>query len=237
MTRPGRAPATLHEARRALHDGAAVVLPNPAPLTRLVTARRPGTVNEAKARTADQPVALWAHHAETLRALTGIWHLDDRQSITAQRLLAEEHLTVLVPVGGSDVLPSWALPAAEDGWMLLFGARWQPLRPLLDDHPVLYVSSANRTGHPPAATAAEALAMFPDTVPVVALAAVEDPDDRHDPRGRQATTTVRLHPDGRMEVHRQGAQDRAFAGPGEYLRRLRTQYSPADGAAPAATEQ
>ncbi|NUS58327.1 MAG: hypothetical protein HOV66_26275, partial [Streptomycetaceae bacterium] len=61
MTRPGRAPATLHEARQALHDGSAVVLPNPAPLTRLVTARHPATVNEAKARPADQPVALWAH--------------------------------------------------------------------------------------------------------------------------------------------------------------------------------
>lgn len=234
MTRPGRAPATLHEARRALHDGAAVVLPNPAPLTRLVTARRPETVNEAKARPADQPVALWAHHPDTLRALADIWHLDDDRSTTARRLLADEHLTVLVPVGGAD-LPAWALPAAKDGWMLLFGACWQPLRPLLDDHPVLYVSSANRTGHPPAATTAEALAMFPDTVPVVALATAEDPDDRRDPRGRQATTTVRLHPDGRMEVHRQGAQDRAFAGPAEYLRRLRRQHSPAEGPGPAAT--
>ncbi|MGR6998396.1 hypothetical protein ACU686_10350 [Yinghuangia aomiensis] len=105
---------------------------------------------------------------------------------------------------------------------------------------MLYVSSANRTGHPPAATTAEALAMFPATVPVVALAAAEDqdvPDDRHDPRGRQATTTVRLHPDGRMEIHRQGAQDRAFAGPAEYLRRLRRQYSAAEGPGPAATEE
>lgn len=235
MTRPGRAPATLHEARQALHDGAAVVLPNPAPLTGLVTARHPGTVNEAKARPADQSVALWAHHPDTLRALTDIWHLDDDQSTTARRLLAEEHLTVLVPVGGPDV-PAWALPAAKDGWMLLFGARWQPLRPLLDDHPVLYVSSANRTGHPPAATTAEALAMFPATVPVVALAAAEDPD-RHDPRVRQATTTVRLHPDGRMEVHRQGAQDRAFASPAEYLRRLNMRYSPAEGAGTPATEE
>ncbi|GAA4992394.1 hypothetical protein GCM10023205_76130 [Yinghuangia aomiensis] len=236
MTRPGRAPATLHEARQALHGGAAVVLPNPAPLTRLVTARHPATVNEAKARPADQPVALWAHHPGTLRALTDIWQLDDEQGTTARRLLAEEHLTVLVPVGGPD-LPAWALPAAKDGWMLLFGARWQPLRPLLDDHPVLYVSSANRTGHPPAATTAEALAMFPDTVPVVSLDAAEDPDGRHDPRGRQATTTVRLHPDGRMEVHRQGAQDRAFTSPAEYLRRLRTQYSPTEGPGPVATEE
>ncbi|MGA4545136.1 Sua5/YciO/YrdC/YwlC family protein [Uniformispora flossi] len=236
MTRPGRAPATLDEARQALHDGAAVVLPNSAPLTRLVTARRPGTVNEAKARRADQPVALWAHHPDTLGALADIWHLDDGRSTMARRLLAEEHLTVLVPVRGTAV-PAWALPAAKDGWMLLFGARRQPLRPLLDDHPVLYVSSANRTGHPPAATTAEALAMFPDTVPVVALAAAEDPDDRHDPRGRQATTTVRLHPDGRMEIHRRGAQDRAFAGPAEYLRHLRQQYSPAEGPGPAATEE
>ncbi|MFE5597488.1 hypothetical protein [Streptomyces sp. NPDC056549] len=63
----------------------------------------------------------------------------------------------------------------KNGWMLLFGARWQPLHPLLDDHPVLYVSSANLTGHPPAADTGTALAMFPPTVtptPVYAICTV-----------------------------------------------------------------
>ncbi|MFI1650388.1 hypothetical protein ACH4XT_26040 [Streptomyces avidinii] len=63
--------------------------------------------------------------------------------------------------------PAWLAPAGKDGRVLLFGARWRPLGPLLDEHPVLYVSSANRTGLPPAATTAEALAMFPATVPVL----------------------------------------------------------------------
>ncbi|XIE81142.1 hypothetical protein AB6O49_31255 [Streptomyces sp. SBR177] len=101
MERPGRAPVSLPAARQALHDGTAVVLPNPAPLTHVVAARSPRAVNEAKGRPAAQPVALWAHHPDTLRVLAeDIWRLGPRQSATARRLLAEEHLTVLVPVRG-----------------------------------------------------------------------------------------------------------------------------------------
>ncbi|MGY3677649.1 hypothetical protein [Streptomyces sp. TE33382] len=45
-----REAAGMDDARRALREGTAVVLPNPAPLTHVVTAIRPHTVNEAKAR-------------------------------------------------------------------------------------------------------------------------------------------------------------------------------------------
>ncbi|MFJ5230933.1 hypothetical protein ACIQBJ_13680 [Kitasatospora sp. NPDC088391] len=219
---PAAAPATATaaEVAAALGDGRAVVLPNPAPLTRVVAGRRAPAVNEAKGRPAAQPVALWAHHPETRRALDGVWDLPADRLPFVHRLLTEEHLTVLLPVRADAALPGWAAPAVQDGWMLLFGARWEPLRPLLDPHPVLYVSSANRTGQPPAATAADALAMFPPTVPVL-----PDPDPAPDPVAgvpttRRATTTVRLHPDGTPALHRHGAQDAGAPDAAHYLRGL-----------------
>ncbi|WP_320781175.1 hypothetical protein [Streptomyces sp. CRN 30] len=234
MTGPleGRAdhvPVSLARAAQVLRDGAAVVMPNPAPLTHVVVSPRPRTVNEAKGRPADQPVALFAHHPDTLRALDGVWDLGPERRATARWLLLEERLTVLVPVRTGIDLPHWAAPAVKDGWMLLFGARWEPLRPLLDEHPVLYVSSANRTGRPPAATTADALEMFPDTVPVLALPEQEPDEPYAAPAGteRRATTTVRLHPDGRFELHRHGAQDQHHADPDGYLRQLRARYTQA----------
>ncbi|MGW1596035.1 Sua5/YciO/YrdC/YwlC family protein [Streptomyces sp. NPDC002343] len=229
---PTRAPASLAQARRALREGAAVVLPNPEPLTHVVTATRARTVNEAKGRPGGQPVALWAHHPRTLQRLRGLWDLPAAHILLAERLLAEEHLTVLVPVRADAARPAWLKPAHKDGWVLLFGARWQPLRPLLHDHPVLYVSSANRTGHPPASTSREALAMFPATVPVLAESAAaasavagRTGPPRRGPAPRQATTTVRLHPAGRLELHRHGAQDQYHTTADAYLRYLRARYA------------
>ncbi|MFJ3671462.1 hypothetical protein ACIPSE_33865 [Streptomyces sp. NPDC090106] len=222
------AAVTLSHATRAIGEGSAVVLPNPAPLTHVVTATRARAVNEAKGRPADQAVALWAHHPDTLAALHEVWELKPDAARLACRLLAEERLTVLVPV--SPAASDRFGPAVKDGWMLLFGARWQPLRPLLDAHPVLYVSSANRTGGSPAATTAEALEMFPATVCVLELPrhqteSVTPGADRAAPR--RATTTVRLHPDGLTELHRHGAQD-AATGPEEYLESLRSRYAAPD---------
>ncbi|MER5867564.1 Sua5/YciO/YrdC/YwlC family protein [Kitasatospora sp. NPDC002040] len=217
-------PVDLDTARRALRGGAAVVLPNPAPLTHVVAAIGLRTVNRAKARPADQPVALWAHHAGTLRAVTDCSALDPADTALAGRLLTEEHLTLLLPLRPEARRPDWLEPACKDGWVLLFGARRPLLGPLLDEHPVLYVSSANRTGSPPAAGTAEALSMFPAEVPVLHL---PDPgDDLPDGRVRRATTTVALHPDGRLTLHRHGAQDHPFPDPDDYLRHLRARYAP-----------
>ncbi|MFE2141138.1 Sua5/YciO/YrdC/YwlC family protein [Streptomyces sp. NPDC059456] len=218
---PTRTPVTLAQARRALRRGTAVVLPNPAPLTHVVAATTATAVNRAKHRPADQPVALWAHHHDTLGTLTGLWDLSPQTCTTALHLLAEEHLTVLLPVRTHATLPSWLGPAVKDGWMLLFGARWQPLHPLLDGHPVLYVSSANLTGRPPAADTGDALAMFPPTVPVLHLT---DPGHPR-PQVRRATTTVRVTPDGQLLLHRHGAQDHAHGRADDYLRHLHTRYT------------
>ncbi|MEU0788339.1 hypothetical protein ABZ341_43295 [Streptomyces sp. NPDC006173] len=212
----------LSQAMRALREGAAVVLPNPAPLTHVVAATTPQAVNEAKGRLSDQPVALWAHHPDTLHAVAAVTELDAAGTALATRLLAEEHLTLLMPLHPSPQ-PFWLAPACKAGWALLFGARWQPLRPLLDEHPVLYVSSANRTGRPPAATTGEALAMFPATVPVLQLP--RPPETGTATAARQATTTVVLHPDGRLTLHRHGAQDRPYDHSDDYLHHLRAHYA------------
>jgi tRNA A37 threonylcarbamoyladenosine synthetase subunit TsaC/SUA5/YrdC len=232
------------EARKALREGTAVVLPNPAPLTHVVTATAPHTVNEAKARPPGQPVALWAHHTDTLHAVAEVTELDAAGTDLARRLLAEEHLTLLLPLRAEAARrPPWLAPACKDGWVLLFGARWQPVAPLLDEHPVLYVSSANRTGSPPVATTAEALAAFPADIPVLraphpadALAddladgpAAARVRDAADGRGRRATTTVALHPDGRLTLHRHGAQDQPFPRPEDYLGHLRARYGTSVG--------
>ncbi|WP_327063944.1 hypothetical protein OG715_03140 [Kitasatospora purpeofusca] len=223
-TPPARELSELPAVRAALARGRAVVLPNPAPLTCVVAATRPDAVNTAKQRPAEQAVALWAHHPGTLDALTERLDLGPDALRLARRLLAEEHLTVLAPVRRPEEAPPWLAPATQDGWTLLFGARWQPLADLLDAFPVLYVSSANRTGHDPAPGPAEALAMFPPDVPVLRSPVPDDgPGGPDGPggAGRAATTTVRLHPDGRLDLHRHGAQDRAFADPDQYLARLR----------------
>lgn len=221
-SRAPRTGADLSQAMRTLREGTAVVLPNPAPLTHVATATTPQAVNEAKGRPLDQPVALWAHHADTLHAVAAVTELDAAGSALAVRLLAEEYLTLLVPLRPSP-RPSWLAPACKAGWALLFGARWQPLRPLLDEHPVLYVSSANRTGRHPAATTADALAMFPATVPVLQLPHPLEPEAAK--ATRQATTTVTLHPDGRLTLHRHGAQDRLYDHSDDYLHHLRAEYA------------
>ncbi|WP_150252549.1 hypothetical protein [Nocardiopsis deserti] len=228
-TRP-RTPVTLAEARQVLGRGTAVVLPNPAPLTHVITAATAPAVNRAKGRAVSQSVALWAHHPDTLRALDDVWALTSEDRVLARRLLVEEHLTVLLPLHPQAERPAWLEPAAKDGWVLLFGTRWQPLRPLLDDHPVLYVSSANRTGRPPAATTGEALAMFPAAVPVLERPGPGWADPAGE-TGRRATTTVRITGEGQLRLHRHGAQDRRHPGADAYLRHLRTRYTASGGRA------
>jgi tRNA A37 threonylcarbamoyladenosine synthetase subunit TsaC/SUA5/YrdC len=104
---------------------------------------------------------------------------------------------------------------------LLFGARWAPLTRLLVDFPQLYVSSANRTGCPPAATAAQATTMFGIHIPVVDADTLRDPDHPH-----AATTMLCIAPDGNLTLARHGAQDTANGpDPAAYLKRLCTSRS------------
>ncbi|MFG1643989.1 hypothetical protein ACGFMK_27195 [Amycolatopsis sp. NPDC049252] len=204
----------------ALGAGSAVVFPNPHPLTSVVAATAPGVVNTAKGRPADQAVALWLVGDEPWADFAAVLDLDDATRVFARELLVRERVTLLLPLVRGRV-PDRARPATRDGHALVFGACWDPLRPILAGAGPLHVSSANRTGHPPVASPAEARAMFPPDVHV--LHATDATDDAP-AAGRAATTTLRVGRNHTLTHTRSGAQDREHGGPEGYLARLRSVY-------------
>ncbi|MCG8920685.1 hypothetical protein L6E12_33485 [Actinokineospora sp. PR83] len=206
----------LTGARDVLRGGGAVVLPNPHPLTSVVAATSPDAVNTAKGRPADQAVALWIVDDHRWAEFAPHTALDDPARELACTLLVEELVTLLVPVTAH---PAWIAPATRGGKTLLFGARWTPLTPVFDGIDVLHVSSANRTGHPPVASAAQARETFADHVHVLDL------DDGRPTEDRRATTTLELRPDRTLTHIRHGAQDHAHGGPDAYLAHLAKKYS------------
>ncbi|GAA1234640.1 hypothetical protein GCM10009665_26070 [Kitasatospora nipponensis] len=215
---PATALPETSTAAHALAAGRAVILPNPSPLTYVVAATTPQAVNHAKGRPVDQEVALWVHDDTTWTDLATDLDLSPTARRDALALLRDHLVTLLVPVRADTTPPAWATPALRDGHLLLFGARWQPLAPLLGRFPRLYVSSANRTGRPPAATAPQATAMFGPDVPVTDADALRRRDTPH-----AATTMLRIAPDGDLTHVRAGAQDRAHGSdPARYLALLRT---------------
>ncbi|MDP9831054.1 hypothetical protein [Kineosporia succinea] len=185
-------------ARELLEQGQAVVLPNPSPLTCVVAATSPAVVNAAKGRPERQNVAVWGLDDDFWSLLRPFIDLPDTPF--AFDLLRRHPVTALLPVRGP--LPRWAEPAVRDRQILLFGTRWEPVAEAVAGFGHLYVSSANRTGRPPAATAAQAREMFGDRCAIV------DRDVHHSPHlTHRATTMVRIAPDGSVHLARSGATD------------------------------
>ena len=215
---PTTTPLDTRAVAQALTAGRAAIVPNPSPLTYVVTATNPQAVNTAKGRPIDQEVALWVHDETTWAGLIPSLDLTSSALRMAVALLRVELVTLLAPVCADTPPPAWAVPALRDGHLLLFGARWQPLAPLLARFPRLYVSSANRTGQAPAATASAAAAMFGPGIPVADADSLRESDTPH-----TATTMLRIAPSGALTHVRRGAQDQAHgADPDLYLERLRT---------------
>ncbi|MFD5824382.1 hypothetical protein [Lentzea sp. NPDC060358] len=207
----------LRGAAAALRAGEAVVLPNPFPLTSVVAATSPEAVNKAKQRPAGQAVALWLVDDDLWAEFARALDLDGPTRRFARDLLVRERLTLLVPVL-PEPLPAWAREAVRDDHVLVFGACWPPVLPVLAGVAPLHVSSANRTGSTPAASQAEARAAFAAEVHVLDVA-------RYAPgEGRAATTTLRVGR-GRALTHtRRGAQDRAHGTPDAYVAHLVRTY-------------
>jgi L-threonylcarbamoyladenylate synthase len=205
----------------ALLAGRAAILPNPSPLTYIVAATEPGVVNAAKQRPVGQEVAVWVHDNATWITLVPALNLSRTALGFALDLLRGELITLLVPVRPDTPPPAWTASALRDGHLLLFGARWQPLAPLLARFPRLYVSSANRTGCAPAATAAQAAAMFGPDIPVLDADALRTADTVP----HAATTMLRISADAELTLVRHGAQDQAHGtDSAAYLERLRTTW-------------
>ncbi|GEL24065.1 hypothetical protein PSU4_30190 [Pseudonocardia sulfidoxydans NBRC 16205] len=191
----------LDAACRALARGQAVVVPNPSPMTYGLVATDPAAVNAAKGRPVEQPVAVSLHdHAEWHRVTPGL----DLPRELLPRILAllDRRLSLLVPVREDASLPEWVRSGVHDGHLAMFNGRWGPSAPLWDRFPRLHGSSANRSGQPPAACAADAARMLGTDVPVIDGDALRDP--RRVPR---ASSMVRVTRDGKMRLHRPGAQD------------------------------
>lgn len=207
----------LARACRVLAAGGAVVIPNPAPMTSGVVATRAEAVNALKGRRLDQNVAVSLHDALQWQHLVPSIDLPPA-ALDAVVAMLRRRLTVLVPLRDQLPHPEWVTPAVRDGYLAAFNGYWAATALLWDSFPRLYGSSANLTGKPPATSAAQAMAIFG------ADRAVGDPtvDPAVDPPGpRSPSTMVRIHPSGRLQLYRAGAQDAALGlAPGEFLRHL-----------------
>lgn len=206
----------LSAAADALALGAAVILPTPSPLPYAVTACSPTAVNTATRRPADRAVAVWL--VDNLRTLRPYLALNSGSADLAAWLLAEELLTVLVPLAVPDRTPCWLSPAVRDGYALLAGPRLKPLAVLHDAVTPLYVSSGNLTGDRPAVTARDADMEFRGRHLVI------DGDEYRDPfRPHGSSTMVRLNRDGELQLVRSGVQN-AHRDPTEYVHDVRQRH-------------
>jgi tRNA A37 threonylcarbamoyladenosine synthetase subunit TsaC/SUA5/YrdC len=214
VTEPAATVPGLDLACRALAAGRAVVLPNATPLAYIVVATSPREVNRLKGRPLEQNVGITLYDDADWRVLAPALDLAPDGLARMLALMRRELLSFLAPVRPGAELPEWTRPAVRDGWLGLFAGRWRPLAPLWERFPRLFGSSANRTGRPPVASAAEAAAEFGDAAVVV------DGDAQRDAAAtRGATTILRMAPDGALGLHRTGAHDAGSSAEG-YLRRL-----------------
>lgn len=216
MTEP-RPPALpgLDAACRALARGQAIIVPNPSPMTYGLVASSASAVNAAKGRQPHQPVAVSLHDKTEWQRVTPALDLP-RELLPMIVALLRERLSLLVPVRDPAQSPAWVRSAVQGGHLAMFSGWWAPLAPLWDRFPRLHGSSANRTGQPPAADAAEAASMFGPRVPLIDGDALRDPGRAH-----AASTMVRVSPDGTLIPHRRGAQDAASGlDLDTYIRRL-----------------
>lgn len=205
----------LAHACAALDSGDAAVVPNPPPMSYGVVATAAWRVNAAKGRALDQNVAASVHHPAEWHRLASVLDLP-QHALHASSELLRLHLTVLLPLRREASPCGWFAPAVRDGQACVFDGRWAPTAALWDRYPRLYGSSANRTGMPPATSAAEARAYFGSDCAVVDGDALGGPSP-----ARTASTIVRLDRRGRLSLHRSGAHDPAQrAGPAGYLRQL-----------------
>lgn len=192
--------AGLTAACRALASGQAVVVPNPSPMTYGLVATSASAVNAVKGRPVDQPVAVSLHDAVEWQRVMPALDLPG-ELLPRLRMLLCRRLSLLVPVRDTARLPAWVRSGMQDGYLAVFNGRWTPLDPLWNRFPRLHGSSANRTGEPPAACAADAARMLGADVPVIDGDALRDACRTH-----AASSMVRVTPDGKVRLHRRGAQ-------------------------------
>lgn len=178
-------------------------MPNPSPMTYGLVATRAWAVNAAKGRPLHQPVAVSLHDKAQWQRVAPVIDLPAERLPMLVALL-RERLSLLVPVRDAARLPAWVQPAVHAGELAMFSGWWAPLAALWERFPRLYGSSANRTGQPPVASAADAARTLGARAPIIDGDALRDPRRVH-----AASTMVRVTPDGQLGLYRRGAQDAA----------------------------
>lgn len=191
----------LARACAALATGAAVVVPNPPPMTYGIVATAARRVNAVKRRPLDQNVAVSLHDRGEWAALTAAIDLADG-CLSGVNVLLQQRLSVLLPLRQDVAAPDWTAPAVRNGYLAAFNAHWAPTAPLWERFPRPYGSSANVTGQDPANSAERPTTMFGGSCFDVEGDLLEGR-----PRQRSASTMVRIDPDGRLVLHRDSAQN------------------------------
>lgn len=204
----------LDHACEELARGRPVVVPNACPMAYLVLATSPRPLNLLKGRPADQNAGIALPRGSDWRALAEVIDLspDDLAGVTA--LMHRDLLSFLLPLRAGQPYPEWVAPAVRAGQLAVFAAVWEPLGQVWERFSRLFGSSANRTGHAPATTAAEAREMFGTECLIV------DGDSQRTPGcTRGSSTIMQISPDGRLHLYRSGAQDAGLDG-ATFVRRL-----------------
>ncbi|MEX0427009.1 Sua5/YciO/YrdC/YwlC family protein [Nocardioides sp. DS6] len=197
-----------------LAAGQALVVPNPPPMTYGVVATQAWEVNAVKGRPVDQNVAVSLHDPSEWAAVVPSLDLPSRALDGVVSLLGQR-LSLLLPVRADRPPPRWVAPAVRAGQLAAFDGRWSPTAAIWDRFPRLFGSSANHTGWPPAATAQEARIALGHECEVID----GGPFDLES-SSRRASTLVGVGRDGRLRLHRRGAQDQSWSSPGGYLAHL-----------------
>jgi tRNA A37 threonylcarbamoyladenosine synthetase subunit TsaC/SUA5/YrdC len=212
---------SLARAGDLLAQGAAVVVPNPPPMTYGVVATTARMINTVKCRAPSQNVAISVHDQSEWRRMLPIIDLQ-AAALEGVVTLLRRRLTLLLPVRPDLPTPPWIAPAVRAGQLAAFNGWWAPTAPIWERFPRLYGSSANRTGEPPATSAAQARRTFGRDCFVVDAESIIDADALGSQSKRSAPSTMmRLDRDGRLSLHRSGAQDQHWAPrPEAFLRNL-----------------
>lgn len=194
--------AGLRHAGRVLGAATPVIMPLPVPLPYVVASLEAVVVNVVKGRPADQPVGV---AVADFSLVTPHVRLDAETLALARWLTADQLLNLLLPV--TDSRPAWMRPSTSQGWLGITLACHHLTRTLLDQSGHLYVSSANRTGHPVALTAPAANSEFGD-----ALLVIDGDPARDHSSASGSATLVRVGPGQQLDLVRHGIHDAAFTG-------------------------
>lgn len=198
----------------ALAEGAAVVVPNPAPMAYGVVATTARAVNAVKGRPLEQNVGVSVHDRSLWQDVAAALDIPPA-AIDSVAALLRRRLTVLAPVNDYAAGLEWTVPAIRDGQLAMFDGRWAATADLWERFPLLYGSSANRTGAPPVSNAHDAREEFGEECAVI------DVVERDAPGERWSSTMVRVDEAAGLEMHRSGAQDRSSGlTPDDFIRHI-----------------